>query len=1319
MASTEGDLRSQGMAAASPQRRAGILPRGGYRPGLNSAGLEARAPSTANEAARGESMTETSTSRLVIGLLLCMAATAAQAVSDDGLLFYCPFDGTVEATVARGGKSAKHAIAPQFQSGVRGQAIVIGGTPKAGQRIVDGTPVSAAPVRNCYYSPSKSIDLQRGSVSFWLKLLDWSGTDKSFNVIFYTHAGRNYFQIYKYWSDDRFLFLRGAQDRWTSTEFRIRNWRPGQWHHVVATWSAVEMRMFIDGHLVCARRVRFPLENATLVEPFSVGPGGSWEKAFIGHSLVDELRIHRRPLSRGEVAELYLRDASSVELDAGLITIGERTPKHDGRIEDFEYAFDSTGLAASEESISVERSRYALSYDRTNLYVAVLSRLDSPKRSAGPSGRVELLLCPGQATKRMRRFVFTPVGGLAGRRDSDAVRVQNTVTKATWLLEAAIPFAALGHDGAPTGQKWRMNLVRDHTSTKETVSLAPVIGPVDDRSHFVTLAFRAESPSIRIANWRDKARKRCGSDVSVQRAGSRSDLRLDIVSNTTEKYGLKSRSYPLFSQGKPTPYRSPAWRTGLRDFSLNETRIVEVLDGSETPLYVRESTYESRTPLKVFFLYTQDKKRLFVSALRRADGKIQARFLEPNGTCAFRASRTLPVDASYLNATFALDFDVLVPGYYTVKIDHVAPDGVVTETWEQDYRVPAADAPDLRPYVDEEADHVPAPWTPVEVDTASRVSTWGRTYDFARGFMFSSLVSQGTEILAAPATLRLNGKTLSPAAPVEVGKRSVSDMLAEWSKTAKLSRLNVDSRISVHFDGYCEIAMTLVPTAATPEVATLSLDIPLRGEVATLVRDNKLSRLVKGKSGAVGEYWYQDLTGRPFLWVGNEWVGLNWLAPSLDGWHNKRNSRRVELIRQGDRVILRLNLVDAPTELDAPRTIRFGFTLTPSRPLDRKILRLRSGKDMRMWCQPWKYFAVPDYDTANRATIARASKGAAELFLYFGVSLTSPFSPEWPWFAQEWRGTKKNFGEWTGNFNDPAIRNRCTYVGAPLRVDSFFNWMQHKRQAFFQKAKTPLTPKARNYYFDTGPSVSARYREQAINVYRMIRRTGPDAKIWTHQGWQRVMPMQHFTDIIVGGEGVGSQVGQKGNYYDLLTPEMFRATFSSYIWGIKMAFLDMTVRALRENHPARAIAFSLDDPESRRAMLHSYGYCVVHDVDIYDHQAQTQALRDTIWAAQDALGWDERIEFHPYWADDAVKLVSPDSTRIMASAYTRNGKMLLGVLNDTDPEQEVELALDLDKLGVTAGIRGHDVWQPERVYALSPRWKDRVPRRGFRLVLWE
>ena len=1264
----------------------------------------------------------------------CVIAFSVRAATDESLLFYCNFDGSANATFSRGESAAKCVVPPEFQPGVRGQAVVIGGNTSGVQTIVNDLPTNTLQELNCCYAPDKNLDVHRGSVSFWVKPLDWDGNTKGFNVLFYTQAGKNFFQLYKFFSDDLFLFLRGDQDKgWTSVENRMRYWKTGEWHHVVATWGLDELKMYIDGARVCSRKVRVPLDNTTPVQPFSVGPGGAWKHAFVGRSLVDEFRIHDRPLSDDEVVSLYRQDSAAVEIDSGLVTVGQKTPVLDGKINDFEYAFSGSGFNDLKGYISPQQGFYYFSYDRSNLYLAVSSDIGAEKPAPvmerdgafESSERVEVYLVPEPAEKSLYRFVLTSSGGIYDEKNGEkqwnsaGLKLAGNVSNGVWIAEAVIPFADLGLKAAPDSQKWRVNIGRVFVSPPAAVAIAPVKGALDDQSQFITLVFRPDAPLIRIASWTNMVKEQTAEDVSVQTTNNLAEITLERISDTTLAYGLRSRSSPLVSKGKATPQKSQVWSM-QQDFILGESRIVEKAGGKETTLYVRKTIYENDDPMRTFFLYTQAKKRLFVSAWHKAEANIRARFLKPDGTCAFEAIQPIPKDSAYFNALFDLDFGKLIPGDYTIKIDYVAPDGKALETWEQAIRIPKPDDPMFKPYVDPEADKVPAPWTPLK-SGGEKVAMWGREYDFSKGFLFSSLKSQGEEILAGPAALRLDGETLSPSGEVGLDKKAGTDMLAEWEKKADLGKIKVESRIRTHFDGYCEVAMTVSPAGKEQVIKSLSLDIPLRPEAATLVRDNRISFLDKSRSGAVTDGWHQDLfNGRGyFIWVGNDRVGFNWLAPDLANWSCRKTEKSVEIVRQGDASILRFNLADTPANWAEARTIKFGFILTPSRPLDQKIHRMRNHRDLQMWCQPWEYFAVPDYDTASRAEIERETKryglDPKEVFLYMGIGLTSPFMPEWAWWEEEWRGNSK-FGEWTGNFKDPKIRGRACYTGGT--GPTYLNFLQNKRRIFFEKARTPITPKARNYYFDTGATTAGWYREQDINVYRMIRRTGPEAKIWGHQGWLRSMPMQHFTDIICGGEGIEGMLEKDGGYYNILTPEMFRATFSPRIWGIKMVFLYMGFG----RDPEKDLNFSLDKPEYRKSVFHAYGYCLVHDVDICTETAlDARLIREVMqpmWAAQDVLGWDERIVFHPYWEQGAVKLVSPQSSRIMASAYTKDGKMLLAILNDTDKEETVRLELDLGKLGAKEGLNGHDVWVPEDKFTLASRWEVKLPPRGFRLIIF-
>jgi hypothetical protein len=251
--------------------------------------------------------------------------------------------------------------------------------------------------------------------------------------------------------------------------------------------------------------------------------------------------------------------------------------------------------------------------------------------------------------------------------------------------------------------------------------------------------------------------------------------------------------------------------------------------------------------------------------------------------------------------------------------------------------------------------------------------------------------------------------------------------------------------------------------------------------------------------------------------------------------------------------------------------------------------------------------------------------------------------------------------------------------------------------------------------------LNARTREVTLASYRMIKRANPDSVISYHLGFWRNMPVQHFNEVLVVGEGSEPQIATRGSYYDLLTPDQFRATYLPETWGMKVVFINQLLRAPYLFRPAQFATYDVAQPQHRQALLHLLGYLMVHDVDgWWANLSRYRAVIDQLWAAQDALGWDEHTRFHPYWrSGSGVTLVEPKSDRLLASAYARQGKLLLAVLNDTDQPQPVSLQLNLAELGVQGGRTGRDVWEPSRSYTLSPRWQDTLPPRGFRLVLWQ
>ena len=219
------------------------------------------------------------------------------------LTFRCSFDGTVEPQVHAGSGAAKLDGKAEYAPGVSGQALVVG----------DGKAQLSYPVQGNY-------PLGEASVSFWVRPLDWRGDDKHFHIFFQASAslpggrGKGARLVYKYLVPGRFLHLVIPDEPIPYVNFQgacyadIAAWKPGEWHHVVATWRAAGMTLYLDGKPVGGRP--YDMMPMNMGGRFQFGDR-TWGKGRKATSLVDELTIYDRQLNEAEVALLYRRHAPS------------------------------------------------------------------------------------------------------------------------------------------------------------------------------------------------------------------------------------------------------------------------------------------------------------------------------------------------------------------------------------------------------------------------------------------------------------------------------------------------------------------------------------------------------------------------------------------------------------------------------------------------------------------------------------------------------------------------------------------------------------------------------------------------------------------------------------------------------------------------------------------------------------------------------------------------------------------------------------------------------------------------------------------------
>jgi len=236
------------------------------------------------------------------------------------------------------------------------------------------------------------------------------------------------------------------------------------------------------------------------------------------------------------------------------------------------------------------------------------------------------------------------------------------------------------------------------------------------------------------------------------------------------------------------------------------------------------------------------------------------------------------------------------------------------------------------------------PWTPLKV-MGREVQCWGRTHRL-NGFGFwDSVKSQKNEVLAAPIRLRAysGGKELK----WELGKPSVTESVPHRvvaAATAKCSALRVENTVAFDYDGFMLCKLRLAP--GDESIDRLSVEIPVKEAYATLfhaVGDVVRSTYAGFTPEGDGVVWDSrqantTLLGNfvPFLWLGDEKVGLCWAAQWDRGWVVDDAEPAFEVVRSQGVVMLRANLIRKTVALTAPREIEFALQATPVKPLPKR-----------------------------------------------------------------------------------------------------------------------------------------------------------------------------------------------------------------------------------------------------------------------------------------------------------------------------------------------------------------------------------------------
>ena len=684
---------------------------------------------------------------------------------------------------------------------------------------------------------------------------------------------------------------------------------------------------------------------------------------------------------------------------------------------------------------------------------------------------------------------------------------------------------------------------------------------------------------------------------------------------------------------------------------------------------------------------------------------------------------------SRLHGTTLMDVSGIKPGTYQLNVTLRDGHNRLVDTKTTEFI-----KPDTRRWlgntigIDED---VPPPWTPLEV-TGDTISCWNREYQFD-GTPFPSRISVGREsILASP--IRLTGKVAGKELVWSKGALTFTEKKGHkivCSLENRHSAMMLRSTIAVEFDGMIRVDLTVSPNGTSPtDVDELYLEIPLKAACAT---SKYILTYPTGNFynpnilGTVEDNWRGQFS--PQVWLGNEEMGLAWFTESDRGWDLNKHDKALEIHRNREKVVLRVNLIDHRIELKRPLSLTFGLQATPAKPLPsdwqecRVSCYLNTESSILIdWSHPWKekWFAFPavqdmikrgDKYLSYEELIAKYKSDVPQYVPYINIDCASVGVPEFRFYQEQWRAGGPVEGT-TGTMTSDVAAFGHALLGV-CTTSSWSDFFLYSLNEFLNKYAID------GVYIDnsgvgtcTNPGHSCAFkrdgkirgtvnifatRELQKRLYKIVKAKNKNNVIIAHSAGAVVMPLASFYDAHVDGE----RYYRISDYIGTIPLDKFRTECNTTKWGL-VSILDPQMHKPELREDSRST-------ENVIALTRIHGSLLWPGMANCDTKTVVKLRR-----LEGAFGMGG-TQFLPYWNNQDVVMTSSDNVKV--TIFAKEGKLLLYASNLADRATDVQIDLALDKLGLTSDRPTvTDLWNDKELAMSSGTIKIFIKDKNFRML---
>ncbi|MFP4028256.1 MAG: glycoside hydrolase domain-containing protein [Candidatus Brocadiia bacterium] len=921
-----------------------------------------------------------------------------------------------------------------------------------------------------------------------------------------------------------------------------------------------------------------------------------------------------------------------------------------------------------------------------------------------------------------------------------------------WVAELSIPFKDLGWEGDPVGRSIGVLVARNFKRARgwKQVTWFPHKGSFVSWFQYPEIKLTEDKPSVQIQKLGDNVLSgEIDLETRIFNPGPERRAKVALKISSSDMPSVEEKKVMTLPAGEAVTYKHSVPAERFHETAKHKLDLkVSSEDGSSQYLNYfanikqRGPFWNVRTgpnpkkavrlayyPSYKFIKVRVDTRELAKDAAQAERADVQVK--SPDGEMVFEGDFSWEGDI----AEQRFDIGELSDGQYTVEIKVTGGD--YERSFNRNFR--------REHYVWENNNlgvsaTVFEPFEPIEVE-GNEVSVVMRKYRKGGLGLWESVQAVGNdrrsqyrELLTGPISLHIGDETLDG----EGRFTSTEDHKVVYKGRADHPAVQVHSRTVTEFDGCMRVELTLRPGKKDEELKNLYLDIPVKDELASLfhvtttgLRRNPADVTPEG-SGRIwdsrdfpdGE-WYGNFN--PYLWIGGPERGICWFADNDRGWVLDANpgdpSESVpsqELIRKGDTLTLRVNLVQKPITLEDKRTIVFGLMASPAKPM-RKDWRkygfnrqyedypwvrwmgstywgaaqtmketyplnadfsiLDKTQEMRLtgsrvgkgdFLRTWERRNLSDYEARGRKSKkqilslvngtlerGRAAHNNGYMNVYWEeFHRVSRFHPETQVFGNEWSG---GYGKGNMHSLTPSYLNfQCWYGAEFLRrgVGLYFD------NTFPKRAYDPVTTSAyRLPNGDIQPSANMwRHREYLRRIWTLHKQLAPADTppiMMLHMTNTHIVPYMVWNQSNLDLEWFYGPDPQQSKY-----PHALLRTESM---GLQTGNLPLALAHIKDVESKE---------ERQRAQRSRFGTLFVHEIKWRYKGAGAKMMRKVL-----DFGYGrEDCAVYNYWDPDDPVMTS--NSEVKSILLERDGQLLLVLTTWNGEPETVTVSLDSQNLDV-------------------------------------